>query len=502
MKLLKRFIILVVILLLPYQAFSIVAFPGAQGGGANSIGGRGGTVYIIDTLSDNPVDGDTFREAAEASGARIIVFEVSGIIDLDSVLLINNPYLTIAGETSPGGILVKGWQTIIQTHDVIMRHMRFRNGCAKCNGAGNCDTAGDSLSVYGQIDGSLLAYNVIIDHCSVSWGCDETLDIASNYVRTDSITISNCLIAEGVDDAHPEPNHGLGVLIWGRNAVIDGDIEASFYRNLIMSFRGRLPMITHDAKVDFVNNVIYNFNLVNSMTMNPVTNVSGRDYEAHANFIHNYVKPGPLSYAPWSEGDTAGGREVLVWASGLGTVTGNFPDGYTPYEMIYMIGNIGYTRATQTGSEWITRYGWPTDYLSTSFRRDTPFELVGGIPITVVPMSEAYADEIVSQAGATVPMRDSVDIRLVSEYTAGDEGTYINMADVVFPTFTTPDPPVDSDSDGMADWWEIANFGDLSKTSSGDENGSGYTNIEEYFHYLAPELITVQGVTLEGVTLN
>ncbi len=476
---LKKYIllaVLIVALCLPSLAFSVVAFPGAEGMGANSVGGRNGTVLIVDTLSDNPADGLTFREAVTASYKRIVVFAVTGIIDLDSELQITEPYLTIAGETSPGGVLVTGWSVRIKTHDVIMRHMRFRNSCQKCFAAGNCEQ-GDTLSVYS--DASHDVYNVIIDHCSISWGCDETMDFAAEYGRLDNITVSHSIIAEGVNDAHPEPNHARGLFMWGKHTVgapgsTDNPIKVTFLRNLVMSFYSRLPLANFNVSFDFVNNVIYNFKSVLTPT---IENLTG--YKIETNMIHNYIKPGPNSA---SSIDWPDAREMVAYGSGPKSHMAG-----TPYEMIYTVGNIGYTRTDQTGDDWLVAEGYsPIVSLSKDYQKTTPFQFSGDTTFTYKTMSAACADIIAENAGALKPSLDSVDTRLVSEYKAGNQGNYINMADVVFPTFTHPGTPTDNDSDGMADSWETSeglNVG--SNDSALDKDSDGYTNIEEYLHYLA-----------------
>ena len=133
-----------------------LAFPGAEGGGAFTQGGRGGKIYVVTSLEDSGKG--TFREACEAVGARTIVFNVSGIIRLKNRISMRAPYVTIAGQTAPGdGICIAGESLIIDTHDVIIRHMRFRRG------ATDVTRRDDALG--GNVIG-----NIIVDHCSVSWG--------------------------------------------------------------------------------------------------------------------------------------------------------------------------------------------------------------------------------------------------------------------------------------------------------------------------------------------
>lgn len=223
-KIFKIFLITILQIFFVKDVYALPAFSGAEGMGAETVGGRGGAVYIVDTLSDNPADGVTFREAVTATGPRYVTFSVSGHIRLTAPLFIRKPYLTIAGQTSSGGVDVSGHMTVIETHDVIITHMRFRMSSDQCdlvvgNNSGNCETYGDTFRISGSTPtGDTAAYNVIIDHSSFSWGNDETFDIAgyNNDGVSGSaydITLSNSLIAQGLDDPAPENNHGYGILV-------------------------------------------------------------------------------------------------------------------------------------------------------------------------------------------------------------------------------------------------------------------------------------------------
>ena len=140
---------------------AIPAFPGAEGAGALTPGGRGGRIFEVTHLGD--YGPGSLREAVEAEGPRIVIFRVSGIITLEKPLRISNPYITIAGQTSPGdGICIRGQTTEINGHDVVLRYLRFRRG--------NIDDRDDALGGYP-------VGNIIVDHCSASWGLDENLSL-------------------------------------------------------------------------------------------------------------------------------------------------------------------------------------------------------------------------------------------------------------------------------------------------------------------------------------
>ena len=223
---------------------NIPAFPGAEGGGMYTPGGRGGKVIVVTSLEDSGPG--TFREACETGGARVIVFNVSGIIRLKSPISVRAPYVTIAGQTAPGdGICVTGHSFLIDTHDVVIRHMRFRRGAQ--------DVAFRDDAVGGNAVG-----NIIIDHCSASWGLDENMSIYRHVYNRDetghglklptvNITIQNSMFSEALDTY----NHAFGATIGGHNSM--------FCRNLFASNISRNSSVGMDGDFNFVNNVVFNW---------------------------------------------------------------------------------------------------------------------------------------------------------------------------------------------------------------------------------------------------
>ncbi|HEY4784615.1 MAG TPA: polysaccharide lyase, partial [Bacteroidales bacterium] len=222
----------------------IPAFPGAMGGGKFSFGGRGGKVITVTSIADSGPG--TFREACETGGARIVVFNVSGIIFLKTPLIIRAPYITIAGQTAPGdGICIAGETVWANTHDVVVRHMRFRRGQTDVGRRDDC-FGGDPIG------------NIMIDHCSCSWGLDENISFyrhmfdpkngrPEDKLPTVNVTIQNTISAQGLDTY----NHAFGSTIGGENC--------SFMRNLWADNTGRNPSIGWNGIFNFVNNVIYNW---------------------------------------------------------------------------------------------------------------------------------------------------------------------------------------------------------------------------------------------------
>src|SRR5690242_10052300 len=248
---------------------NIPAFPGAEGGGAFSFGGRGGKVIVVTSLEDSGPG--TFRNACEQGGARIIVFNVSGIIHLKEPVSIRAPYITIEGQSAPGdGVCIAGESVWIDTHDVVIRFMRFRRGATEVT------RRDDGL-------GGNPVGNIIIDHVSASWGLDENMSIYRHvYDRsgkdlklpTVNVTIQNSIFSEGLDTY----NHAFGSTLGGENAT--------FMRNLWADNVARNPSIGWNGIFNFVNNVIFNWHH---------RSVDGGDYTALYNIINNYYKPGPVT---------------------------------------------------------------------------------------------------------------------------------------------------------------------------------------------------------------
>src|SRR4030042_2002991 len=186
--------------LIPETALSVPAFPGAEGFGAQSIGGRGGKVLFVTSLDDSGPG--SLRQAVETDGPRTVIFRVSGIVALKSAIVITRPYITIAGQTAPGdGIGLKNHALVIAADHVIVRHIRCRPG-------DNTKAESDSLSVSSGRD-------IIVDHCSASWSVDETLS-ASSSGRLGNVTVQWCIISESLHDStHHKGPHGYGSLIRG-----------------------------------------------------------------------------------------------------------------------------------------------------------------------------------------------------------------------------------------------------------------------------------------------
>lgn len=418
-------------------------FPGAEGFGTQTVAGRGGKVIAVTSLAD---DGPgTLRAAVNDPSPRIIVFGVSGTIELKSELQVNHPFVTMAGQTAPGGgICIKGAGLTIFTHDVLVQHIRVRPG-NKGPADADINDAISILGARGEPDG---AYNLVLDHVSASWGEDETV---STWYGTHDITISWSIISEALNRSrHRKRTHSAGLLIG------DSSYNVSVHHTLLAHNDFRNPLISEGGTHDFVNNVIYNWGVLPAELT---------DYGSNTflNFVGNYFIPGP---------STNKGPYEIFFAQGN--------------PKIYVHGNLGPHRPDPNMDEWaLVGFGWgekgvaPVEYRSLD-RFETPF-------ITSVGAAEARG-MVLAQAGTTAPQRDAVDRRVVNDVKNGT-GSIIDSPDEMggYPELAGGTAPVDSDRDGMPDEWERRIGLDPDDAADGceDLDGDGYTNIEEYLHFLS-----------------
>lgn len=431
----------------PQRRSGPLAFATAEGFGKYARGGRGGAVFIVDTLADSGPG--SLRACAEATGRRTCVFSVSGTIAVDSWISVQSPYLTIAGQTSPGGIAIKvnnsqNTPLLVQTHDVIIRHLRLRPGPAKSDSE-NIDTI--------QVSGG--AHDVILDHLSTSWPTDEGINIVGDGKRrracmdTRDITVQWSIMSEGLDHAN-RGAHSRGTYFgYGARNI-------SFHHNLIASNVRRNPLLNTREQFDMINNVVFN---------------SGR-YNGEF-----YTRFGAL-------GVNAVGNVGIIGPSSDKTSRLYLIDYFRDYPAdfaIYLRDNIDIHRPANRGDERLVLE--PGDW---RYVRQVPVGPLSLPTASITAPAQAYRD-VMAFAGATRPRRDSADVRLLADM-AACRGQIIDDPVQVggWPKLAGPPAAADADQDGMADAWEISRG--LSPADPTDRNApgtGGYTNLENYLGALA-----------------
>ena len=462
------------------------AFPGAEGGGMYTTGGRGGKVYHVTNLNDSGAG--SFRAAAEASGKRIVVFDVAGTVHLTSDLRIRNGNLTVAGQTAPGGgVCIAGGTVVVDADNVIIRYMRFRLG--DLNTGGNLSDGSDTI--WGRYH-----KDIILDHCSMSWSIDE----CASFYANQNFTMQWCLLTESLrKSAHGKGDHGYGGIWGGRNA--------SFHHNLLANHDSRNARIdhpgiygsylsTHRGNVDYRNNVIYNWG----------SNTTYGGEDGSFNIVNNYYKPGPASKE----------KKYFVdayWYNSSSNVGSAYP-------RLYMSGNYhaGSYASSINGDQWSGVYYHPqgNDPSTTDGRLSAPLSIKAGdatVCHTTTHTAAGAFDAVLSYAGASL-CRDAVDKRAETDASSGNAtfpdggngstGGLIDSQAAVggWPELTaTADQiaraAVDTDGDGIPDYYEELlgldpkDASDAAATTLDPQKL--YSNIEVYFHYL------VRDVTLSQV---
>lgn len=440
------------------------AFPTAEGFGAEAVGGRGGRVIQVTSLDD--AGPGSLRAACEAEGPRTVVFRVGGTITVSTPIVIDDPFITIAGHTAPGdGILVRGNGARslslfrIRTHDVILRHLRLRRGPSTEGG----ECVGDAI----QVDGEL----VMIDHVSASWTTDQLL----TFWPARRTTVQHSILAEALHDSThsddctadgPLEPHALGPIIGA------GSDRVTFYRNVFANNVGRNPAFLNEGGgvMEAVNNLVYN--VCYAMQFN------GRgDATLRGNAIGNLIMQGPHS--------CDGHRNNVL-------VSGN----------VEMFVRDNLTPARDEGDdEWMAT----SEFLSRTpadpaFQVTTPAETPTA---RIMAASEVFA-RVPEDAGARLAAApdgsfrvaiDAVDARVLADVRSGTDregttGRRLDHPDDVggWPTLADGTPYEDADADGMADVWETAHG--LSPSDPEDRNADpdedGYTNLEEYLNGTLP----------------
>lgn len=449
--------ILLLVLTVNISVAQQLAFPTADGYGKYVTGGRGGAVIEVTNLNDDGQPG-SLRYAINQSGARTIVFRVSGTIALTSSINITKGDLTIAGQTAPGdGICVKNYKFNISASNVIIRYMRFRLGSEKV--WGDDAFGGYSPKNSAGTSNTLPIKNIMIDHCSVSYGSDETLSIYD----IENLTVQWCIISESLN----KDGHGFGGIMggWG----------ASLHHTLFAHHKSRSPRFCGAR---------YQFNLkreVVDMRYNVIYN-AGHSYGGeggHHNVINNYYKRGESDFCnPTQPNPSTTDNEFMTCI----------------YDSIfstwYVNGNFIYGNATQTTDNWSgggVKLNWPA--LNKRIYNPLPSAYLGANETA----EEAYI-KVCNGAGSNLPKRDTVDKRVVNEVKTNTGKVPLTMADIpgeAFPTLKSLPAPVDDDHDGMSNNWELTH--NLKPNDAADRNSigkDGYTQLEVYLNSLTGEIST------------
>lgn len=416
-----------------------LAFPGAQGPGRFSQGGRGGRVLRVTTLRD--AGPGSLRAAVEAEGPRTVVFDVGGVIALESPLIIRNPRITVAGQTAPGGgVTLRDQPLIIRADDVVIRDVRSR--------------LGDESGVEADAVSIERGRRIILDHVSASWSVDETLSVGSRYDPPErgiyDVTVQNSIIAESLNDSgHAKGEHGYGTLARGGHGA-----RIAFIGNLWAGHRARMPRPGNynPPAVDplgpffeFRQNVFYDWG-----GRHAGYNADTGSVSTYA-FIGNAYLPGPDSEGRWAFEDS--NPLARAWFEG-NAMAGVQPK--DPWSLVRFDGG--------PGERLPARPDW-------------------AVPADADPV--LTTERVLTSAGARP--RDPVDARVVQGVRDGT-GRIIDSQSQVggWPALEPGAPWVDGDGDGMPDDWERRRGHDPGDPSDGpvDADGDGFTNLEDWLNSL------------------
>lgn len=439
-----------------------IAFPGAEGFGKYTTGGRGGKVFIVSNLNNKGAG--SFREAAEAKGKRIIVFSVSGTIHLETKLNIKGD-CTIAGQTAPGdGICLADNAVSLGGDNIIVRYLRFRLG-DKYQNAGMVDGSGSDDAF-----GGVRRKNIIIDHCSMSWSTDEVFSVYAG----DSTTLQWNIISEPLNYSYhfeagdkDYEHHGFGG-IWGGKHL-------SAHHNLFAHCSNRNPRFdgirnTPEENVDYRNNVIYNWG------SNNIYAGEGGNY----NIVNNYFKYGP------STNKNVRFRIVNP---------GKRETPFIPFGKYYVEGNY------VDGADDVSGNNWRGIHMGNGGTEGDKKESVIDKPHTAESIVQQTANDayksVLEKAGCSLPARDTLDQRIVDDVKKRTgkfidvqggfpHGTEYELTVNAWPGLKSVPAASDTDKDGIPDEWEKKNG--LNPNDPNDAPGykldKHYTNIEMYINSL------------------
>lgn len=456
------------------QELPLPAFPGAEGYGKYTLGGTREltvsgrvipvTVKKVTNLNDSGPG--SLREAVAGSNPRVVIFEVSGTIELRSPLNITGNNITIAGQTAPGdGICISGYPLGIQASNVVIRFLRVRLGDAN-------QVEADALTI------ARGRGNIIVDHCSVSFGVDEVF----SFYEVSNVSVQWCIISESLyRSIHDKGTHGYGSLL--------GGVGVSFHHNLYAHHSSRTPRFNGGRAntagrelVDFRNNIIYNWGF---------NGAHGGEVGARINVVNNYYKYGPATSTDQRRYRIV---EPTFDRNMSGTMIPDADGNPTHTSQWFIEGNFVYGFPNITADNWAGgvqgNFGsWPEIKSAESFEVAHP-----------LPELSAWIsyERVLRYGGAALPQRDSIDARIMSEVRTGTatygasfgarRGIIDTPSDVGgYPVLESTAAPLDSDGDGIPDEWEVANGLDAQSAADAHivTHASGYTNLERYLNALA-----------------
>lgn len=458
-----------------------LAFPGAEGAGRFATGGRGGEIYYVTNLKDS-LEG-SLRDAVSKPN-RTIIFKVSGTINLRSTISIRKDNITIAGQTAPGdGICLKNYGLSIRANNIIIRHIRSRPG-------DQITRRGDSSKV---VDAMYNAYgtpitqpfnNIIVDHCSLSWSTDEV----GSFYAISNFTLQWSILSESLyRSLHTKGTpHGYGG-IWGGQNV-------SFHHNLLASNSNRNPRFSGSTATmqpeleygDFRNNVVYNW----------VGSAYG-GAGGHYNMVNNYHKAGPATTGATASSPSNRRNRILLYSSYSTTLRGDTIFG----GKFYVNGNFVHGYPDVTADNWKKGVQLDGYYkaaaLKAAGKSTTPFPYA---PVATQTAENAFYS-VMNNAGAILPRRDTVDRRIIKEtrtgtatyggsYSASGMGNPSGIIDSQhtvggWPDLQSTTYAVDTDNDGLPDWWEKMILASATDSTGVDRNTydtDGYTMLEKYLN--------------------
>ncbi len=446
----------------------VPAFPGAQGGGARTGGGRGGKVIKVTNLNDSGPG--SLRSCVQTRGPRTCIFTVGGTLRLASTLRIEEPFITIAGQTAPGGGIaldgraLSGEVLSLRTNDVILRYLRVRKGFNSGSAGGN--QSGQTIAWRAG------ARNIVVDHVSVTWCQDENITIWANTSdparAPRDTTLSWSLVAEPLSD-HPVN------IITGSDykAEVNAQTDIDFHHNFIANSSHRNPLFKH-KRGRFVNNLVYNWSYYAAQIG------GGGSFDV----LGNVFSAGPLTpddvheiqVYPRGNSSTADGTTSLHVAENVGLHDPNASDNWNN-----LVREINGENGDERGT------------LGASYRRDSPLSAPGsGVALTVEPTA-MLAEKILADVGASKRLacdgtwesnRDAVDVRIIEGYPnkGGVPNRETDAGFGGFPTLAAGTPCPDTDDDGIPDAFELARCGLASCVDANEVGADGYTQLERYLN--------------------